>query len=220
MDAFEDRRDAGRQLGAALRSGPLADESRRIVVLAIPRGGVPIGAEVADALDATLDVVVVRKLRAPFNPELGFGALAADGHVEIDEDLVRRAGLTREQIDREIADRREVVAQRLEQYRSILPEPALSGAVAVVVDDGVATGGTARQACGLARRQDAQRVLFAAPVGPPHVERALAEAADEVVVLSQPADFMAVGQAYRDFTQLDDADVQRTLEQAAVARSR
>lgn len=220
MKVFRNRQEAGRELGEALRSGPLGDERRRVVVLAIPRGGVPIGASVADALGAALDVVVVRKLRAPFNPELGFGAIASDGHVEVDEDLVRRVGLGEEEIRREVEDRRRAVEDRLREYRSILPEPDLAGAVAVVVDDGIATGGTARQAAALARRQGAERVVLAAPVGPPGIERALGGEADDVLVLSTPAGFMAVGQGYEDFTQLDDEDVRRTLQEAAAARSR
>lgn len=219
MTTFSDRTEAGRLLGQALRDGPLTGEQRPVVVLAIPRGGVPVAAQVATALDADLDVVVVRKLRVPSQPELGFGAVGPDGAAEIDEALVRRLDLSREEVAGEIEDRRAAVEHRLAEYRAILPAPTLEGAVAVVVDDGVATGGTARQACLLARRQGAARVVLGIPVGPARVEQAMEGAADDVVVLSTPDPFMAVGQAYDDFTQLDDADVRRELERAASARA-
>ncbi|HWH32767.1 MAG TPA: phosphoribosyltransferase family protein [Egibacteraceae bacterium] len=214
MTRYADRRDAGRRLAEALRDH-LRGETRRVVVLAIPRGGVPVAAEVAEALDAALDVVVVRKLRAPFQPELGYGAIGSDGHVDVDRDMAARLGLTEEQVQAEVADRRAVVDQRVREYRRVLPQPDLGGAVAVVVDDGIATGSTARQACGLARRLGAARVVLAAPVGPPDVEAALAGVADDVVVPARPPDFQAVGQAYTDFAQLDDGDVLDALRSAA-----
>lgn len=211
MQVFRDRADAGRRLAVALSQRPELQADGRVVVLAIPRGGLPVGVEVARVLDAAFDVVVVRKLRTPHNPELGFGAVGPDGHADIDEDLVRRIGIAREEIEREIEDRTRAVEERLELFGSIAPPVDLRDAVAVIVDDGIATGGTARQACAYARRAGAARVILAAPVAPERVVHELGDAADAVVVLSQPAEFLAVGQVYQDFAQLDDDAVLATL---------
>lgn len=204
MQVFADRTDAGRQLAARLTDVPTVVGADRVIVLAVPRGGLPVGAEVARALAAPLDVAVVRKLRSPANPELGYGAIDAEGHVDLDEDTVERLGITREEIEAEIADRRELVQQRLELYREVTDRVEMAGACVVVVDDGIATGGTARQACAFARRAGAARVVMAAPVGPADVEHRLADVADEVVVLVHPAEFLSVSQAYEDFAMLDD----------------
>lgn len=213
MKVFEDRRDAGRRLAAALVDDDLVATAQRVVVLAIPRGGLPVGAEVAQALGAEFDVVVVRKLRTPHNPELGFGAVGPDGHVEIDQDLVERLGLTDEQIESEVKDRQRAITRRLALYRSVIPSVDLAGALAVVVDDGIATGGTARQACALARRLGAARVVLAVPVAPRRASVELGDAADRVLVLSEPAEFLAVGQAYKDFSQLDDPTTLEVLRE-------
>ena len=204
MTVFEDRREAGRQLAAALREADVVGDGDRVVVLAIPRGGLPVGAEVARAFDAAFDVVVVRKLRSPNNPELGFGAVGADGHVEIDHALTQELGLSEEQIRNEVEDRSRAVDRRLELYRAVAPAVDLEGAAVIVVDDGIATGGSARQACLLARRGGAARVVLAVPVAPVGVAQEMEAVADAVVVLSSPAEFLAVDQAYRDFAQLDD----------------
>jgi putative phosphoribosyl transferase len=211
MTVFEDRREAGQLLAAALQESGVVGDSDRVVVLAIPRGGLPVGAEVARVLGAHFDVVVVRKLRSPNNPELGFGAATGDGHVEVDEDLAAELGLTGEQVEAEVADRREAVQRRLNLYRDVTPAVDLAGAVVVVVDDGAATGGTARQACLLARRAGAQRVILAVPVAPRDVAEELRDVADELVVLSSPAEFLAVDQAYRTFVPLDDDDALAAL---------
>jgi putative phosphoribosyl transferase len=204
MKVFEDRRDAGRQLAALLAKEERLAEGRPLVVLAIPRGGLPVGAEVARALGAAFDIVVVRKLRTPQNPELGFGALGSDGNVELDEAIISRLGLDEEEIQAEIEDRRRVIASRLALFRSVTPAVDLRDATVIVVDDGIATGGTARQACHLARRMGAARVVLAVPVAPPHIAEEFTEVADRVLVLSEPAEFLAVGQAYKEFDQLDD----------------
>ncbi|MGH8932591.1 MAG: phosphoribosyltransferase [Egibacteraceae bacterium] len=204
MKVFEDRRDAGRQLAALLAKDQTLADGRRLVVLAIPRGGLPVGAEVARVLGAAFDVVVVRKLRTPQNPELGFGALGSDGHVEVDEAMVSRLGLTEEDVRAEIEDRQRVIASRLALFRSVVPPVDLSDASVIVVDDGIATGGTAREACNLARREGATRVVLAVPVAPPRAADELTGAADRILVLSEPAEFLAVGQAYKEFGQLDD----------------
>lgn len=217
MKVFDDRDDAGRQLGAELVARGIGGEGR-VVVLAIPRGGLPVAIHVARALDAVFGVVVVRKLRSPHNAELGFGAVGPDGHVDIDRDLVDRLGITQEQVDAEIADRRAAVDQRLAMYRRHVADVDLADATVVVVDDGMATGGTAAQALSLARRSGAKRVLFAVPVAPLGAEDQLTSLADDVIVLSTPAEFLSVGQAYREFDQLDDAAALAGVD-AAVDRS-
>jgi putative phosphoribosyl transferase len=214
MQVFLDRADAGRQLADVLATHPAVASSTRVVVLAIPRGGLPVGAEVARRLGAEFDVAVVRKLRSPHNAELGFGAVGPGGHVELDEGMVARLGLTGDQIAAEIADRRAAVERRLSMYRELVPEADVRDATVVVVDDGIATGGTARQACSLARHAGAATVVLAAPVGPRRVTQDLADAADAIVVLSTPAEFLAVGQAYQDFAQMDDEQTRAALERA------
>lgn len=218
MTVFEDRREAGRLLAAAVVDAGVLDADQRVVVLAIPRGGIPVGAEVARVLHAEFDVAVVRKLRSPNNPELGFGAVGADGHVEVDQDLVAELGLDPAQVDAEIADRVGEVAGRLEVYRGVRPPVDLQGAEVVVVDDGIATGGSARQACLLARRSGASCVVLAVPVAPRGISGELRDVADAVIVLSEPPEFLAVDQAYRDFDELDD-DAAVSLLAAAVEAS-
>lgn len=204
MTVFENRREAGRQLAAALHDHPALQGADRVVVLAIPRGGLPVGAEVARELGAGFDVAVVRKLRSPHNPELDFGSVGADGHVDIDEDAVAELGLTPEQVRGEVADREAAVRRRVDLFRGVAPALDLRGATVVVVDDGIATGGSARQACQLARRSGADRVVLAVPVAPRGAAGDLGDVADAVVALSEPAEFLVVDQAYREFSEIDD----------------
>ena len=211
MTVFEDRKDAGRQLAEELAGHPLLSDDARVVVLAIPRGGLPVGAQVARRLGAALDVAVVRPLRSPHNSELSYGAVGADGHVDLDEELVAELGLSEEQVQREVADRSESVRRRLAMYRQSTPEVELDGAVAVVVDDGIASGGTATQACLFARRAGASKVLLAVPVAPAAIVEELRDVADALVVLSEPEEFMNVDQAYKTFTHVDDGDATGVL---------
>jgi predicted phosphoribosyltransferase len=211
---FEDRAEAGRLLADRLAELSEVTAAERLVVLAIPRGGLPVAAEVAGRLEADLDVVVVRKLRSPHNPELGFGAVGLDGEVHLDQELVERLGISEEQVAREVADRKEVVAARVGTYREVAPLVELEGAVVIVVDDGIATGGTALEACRYARRRGAAAVVLAAPVAPRELPQDLVESVDVTLVLAQPPEFMAVGQAYRSFPDLDDESVMDGLRRA------
>lgn len=206
---FTDRAEAGRRLARALQH--LAQEDA--VVLAIPRGGVEIGAEVAREHGWALDIVVPRKVRAPSNPELGLGAIAPGVRV-LDQAMVEGLGVSREYLEREIAEQEEEIRRRQEAYRRGRPPEDLDGRVAIVVDDGVATGGTATAALRWARAQGARRVVLAVPVGPREGLRRLAEDADEVVVLETPEPFFAVGQWYRDFPQTSDDEVVSLLGSA------
>jgi putative phosphoribosyl transferase len=204
MQVFDNRAAAGERLADALTAHPVVQGADRLVVLGVPRGGLPVGAVVARALEAELDVVVARKLRSPSNPEIGMGAVGSDGHVEVDAETVERLGVSEERLAEEIADRRLAVQRRLDVYRSVVPPVDLGGATVIVVDDGVATGGTARQACAVARRSGAAVVVLAVPVAPADFAERLADAADHVVVLSTPAEFLGVTQASAEFEDLDD----------------
>jgi predicted phosphoribosyltransferase len=199
---FLDRREAAERLAEALRD--LAGQD--VVVLGIPRGGVEVAAVVAEALGAPLDVVIPRKVGAPGNPELGLGAVA-EGVQVLDERLIRILGVTPDYLGEEIAAQMEEIRRRQALYRRGRPEVPLHGKVAVVVDDGVATGGTAAAAIRSARSRGASRVVLAVPVAPPEAVRRLGEEADEVRVLATPEPFYAVGQWYEEFPQVSDQHV-------------
>jgi putative phosphoribosyl transferase len=198
---FADRRDAGRRLAAALAH--LRD--RRPVVLAVPRGGVVIGRQVADQLQAPMDIIVPRKLRAPFNPELAVGAVAEGGAVFVDEATAR--GVSRAYLDTEIAAQQQEIERRVQVYRAGRPIPDLAGRTAIVVDDGIATGATLVAALRAVRALGPAHLVAAVPVAPPEGVARLAQEADEVVCLFAPAVFYAVGQFYDDFRQVEDDEV-------------
>jgi putative phosphoribosyl transferase len=210
---FADRVDAGRQLADRLQHLRGQDG----VVLGLPRGGVPVAFEVAQALDAPLDVIVVRKLGVPFHPELGMGAIAEDGVRIINADVVRLARVT----DAELAEveqrERAELERRARRFRGDRPRVALAGKIAVVVDDGIATGSTARAACQVARAQGASRVVLAVPVAPPGWTARFQDDADELVCLETPESFFAIGQWYADFSQTADEVVIDCLERRAAA---
>jgi putative phosphoribosyl transferase len=209
---FEDRADAGRRLAEALDAYRVA----RPVILGIPRGGVVVGAEVARTLDAPLDVVVPRKVRAPGNPELGLGAVATGIRV-LDDRLIERlhvnAGYLEEEIEVELRE----IGRRERTYREDRPRRALRGRPAIVVDDGIATGGTAVAALRWTRAQDPSRVVLAVPVAPPQTIERLSREADDIVALATPTPFVAVGEWYERFEQTSDAEVVRLLRGLAGA---
>ncbi|RAS36363.1 putative phosphoribosyltransferase [Streptomyces avidinii] len=208
---FTDRTDAGRRLAVALRHLGRRDP----VVLGLPRGGVPVAYEVAQALGAPLDVIVVRKLGVPYHPELGFGAIGEGGVRVISEEIVRRTGVgEKDLVTVERAEAAELV-RRAHAYREGRPRLPLEGRAVVVVDDGVATGATARAACQVVRAQGAAYVVLAVPVAPPDAAARLREDADEVVCLSAPVLFSAVGEWYRDFSQTSDEEVVALLARAS-----
>jgi putative phosphoribosyl transferase len=203
---FSNREHAGRLLATHLVD--LAGEST--VVLGIPRGGVEVAAVVARELGAALDVVVPRKIGAPGNPELGLGAVA-EGVEVLDERLIRMLGVDPAYLAGEIAEQRREIARRVAAYRGDRAPAQIAGRIAVVVDDGVATGGTAAAAVRWAKDQDASSVILAVPVAPPDSVRRLAMEADEVRALVTPERFYAVGQWYEDFPQVSDGRVVELL---------
>ncbi|MGH2349145.1 MAG: phosphoribosyltransferase [bacterium] len=200
---FQDRRDAGGRLADALR----VYRERAPVVLAIPRGGVVVGYEVARRLDAPLDVVVPRKLRAPHNPELAVGAVAHDGSVYIDTPLVVNLGVDEAYLRRETDEQLEEIRRRMIAYRGDRPAPVLRDATAIVVDDGLATGSTMIAALRAVRGMSPAAVVAAIPVAPTDTADRLKGEADAVVCLHGPTLFYAVGQFYVDFDQVSDDEV-------------
>ncbi|MEU8918044.1 phosphoribosyltransferase [Streptomyces nigrescens] len=208
---FTDRADAGHRLAEALRHL----EGEEPVVLGLPRGGVPVAFQVARALHAPLDVIVVRKLGVPYQRELGFGAIGEGGVRVISDDIVRRGRL--EQADLASVEHAEAaeLARQAERFRAGRPRLSLEGRTAIVVDDGIATGATAAAACQVVRAHGAARVVLAVPVAPPDAAERLRGATDEFVCLSTPFAFSAVGEWYQDFSQTPDDEVVSLLAQAA-----
>ncbi|MEE6179755.1 phosphoribosyltransferase [Mycobacterium sp. 050134] len=205
---FDDRADAGRRLAERLASLRGQD----VVVLGLPRGGVPVAFEVAKALNAPLDVLVVRKLGVPFQPELAFGAIGEGGVRVINQDVVREIRLSEEDMAAVEAKERAEVERRSARFRHDHERISLAGRTALIIDDGVATGATAEAACEVARAQGASRVILAVPIGGGDVFARLSRYADEVICMHTPAFFFAVGQGYRNFTQTSDADVVTLLD--------
>jgi putative phosphoribosyl transferase len=223
--SFVDRRDAGVKLAAAvaqvLSASPRpSGTGGGTVVLGLPRGGVVLAAEVADALGAAWDVVLVRKLGAPHRPELGLGAIAEDGVRVLNERLIARLGVTDEELDAVTSRERAELDRRAALYRHDGPRATLTGATVVVVDDGLATGYTALAALESVRRRGAARTLLAVPVGARDAVALLRPAVDDLVCLVVPAEFEAVGQAYRTFGQVPDAEVLAALDRDPRRRDR
>ena len=210
VTVFRDRVDAGRQLAGRLEF--LRDQD--VVVLGLPRGGVPVASEVALALNAPLDVIVVRKLGVPLQPELAMGAIGEGGARVLDTDVCRRARISEDDLRHVERREREELDARVARYRRGRERVDVKGRVAVVVDDGIATGSTARVACEVVRRLGAARVVLAVPVGPSRTLRDF-PAADEVVCVSAVSRFLAVGYHYLDFSPTTDGQVIVLLDAAS-----
>ncbi|MFE4970751.1 phosphoribosyltransferase family protein [Kitasatospora sp. NPDC056651] len=208
---FADRTEAGRRLAALL--GRVAGPDT--VVVALPRGGVPVAAEVAAALGAPLDICVIRKLGVPYQPELGMGAIGEGGVRVLNQQVIRFSSVTGEQLAEVERTERAELERRARRYRGDRPPTDLRGRTVIVVDDGIATGSTARAACRIVRERGAARVVLAVPVAPPDWTERLDEVADDLVCVATPSPFFAIGEFYADFSQTEDAEVLRLLAEAA-----
>lgn len=211
MRVYQDRQGAGR--GLAERLGHYAGKPD-VYVLGLPRGGVPVAAAVAKALQAPLDVLTVRKLGVPGHEELAMGAVAAGGGQVLNEELVRRLGITPAEIGEVEARERRELARREQAYRGDRPFPELKGKTVILVDDGLATGATMKAAVAAVRAVGPSRVVVAVPVAPSETVRELERLADEVVCPLVPAEFEAVGQWYQEFPQTSDQEVTVALAES------
>jgi putative phosphoribosyl transferase len=208
MTFFGDRIDAGKQLAAALSDFA----GRNGVVLAIPRGGVVVGYQIAEALNLPLDVIVPHKLGAPGNPELAVGAIAEDGTAVLDEKLISYLGVSRGYIVEESDRQKAEIGRRLKVYREGMPPQNLNGKDVIVVDDGIATGSTMKATLASVKNRGAASVTVAVPVGPPSTIEELKHKADRVVCLHAPEYFEAIGQFYVNFSQTSDQEVIELLQ--------
>ena len=207
---FRDREEAGRTLGSLLQE--YAVEAP--IVLALPRGGVPVGYEVARALGAPLDVWVVRKVGVPWHPELGLGAVAEGGYLHISRKMVADIGISKEELEQAIESKRAEVEARVRRFRGERPPPELQGRTVILVDDGIATGGTVRAALRAIKAAGPRQVVLAVAVASPDVLASLASEVDRVVCPLVPEALYAIGLWYEDFRQVSDSEVVRLLEQS------
>lgn len=211
MPQFTDRRDAGQKLARELSEYANQED---VIVLGLPRGGIPVAFEVAKALEAPLDVFVVRKLGAPGNPELAMGAIASGGVRVMNEGVVDRLAISDESIEQTVEKEREKLQKREEIYRGARPEIELGGKTVILVDDGLATGATMRAAVSALREHDPEKIVMAVPTAPPESCAELGEMVDENICLTTPRPFFGVGGAYQDFSQTTNEEVRDFLERA------
>jgi putative phosphoribosyl transferase len=210
MAYFSDRVEAGKRLASAMRDFA----GKNGIVLAIPRGGVVVGYEIAKALSLPLDVIIPRKIGAPDNPELAIGAMTEDGTIILDDNLITYIGVQRDYIKAESERQKHEIERRLKLYRQNEPYPSLKGLDVVIVDDGIATGSTMKAALASVKNRGASTVTVAVPVGPPSTIKELKKQADRVVCLYAPEYFQAIGQFYTDFNQTTDEEVIQLLKQS------
>lgn len=210
---FYDRPSAGALLGVEV--GKLDLDSP--VILGLPRGGVPVAAKVAEAIGAPLDVIVVRKLGAPYQPELAMGAIGENGTIILNQDVIRDSHVSEQELSEAESRERAELDMRLHRVRSVRPRQSMVGRSVVIVDDGIATGATIRAAIRVARASGALEVTVATPVAPPEVVEMLKSEADRVVCLAQPHPFWAVGSWYRHFDAVSDDEVLELIRSAMIA---
>ncbi len=208
---FRDRRDAGSKLAEKLKN---YKNRKEVLVLALPRGGVVTGFEVARYLHSPLDVLIVRKIGAPRQPELAAGAISETGAVVLNQDVVSGYGISKKYIDDAVAGQKEEIARRQKLYRKGESITSLEGKVIVLVDDGVATGATMKAAIEALKGEKIRKLVVALPVAPPETANELKKMVDEFVCLETPQYFMAVGNHYQDFEQVSDEEVVRLIEKS------
>jgi predicted phosphoribosyltransferase len=207
IQIFENRIEAGKQLAEALK-----DLGNDVVVLAVPRGGVVVGYQVAHKLRAPLDIIIAKKIGAPFNPELAIGAVTEEGTITLDEELTSQMSVSKEYIDNEAKKQKKEIKRRLQAYRGDTPATEIVNRDVIIVDDGVATGSTLRAALISLRKRGAKSVTIAVPVGPPSTINNFKNEADRVVCLLTPEPFFAIGQFYINFDQTSDEEVTMLLK--------
>ncbi len=207
---FENRVDAGRKLGKALGKFKGTD----CVVLGIPRGGVVVANEVSSELGAPLDIIVTRKIEAPGEPEYALGAVTQEGEVILDRQAADSLGASKEYLDEQVRMKREEVKQRLERFRGDSPYPKLEGKVVVIVDDGIATGSSVGAAVMSVKKKNPKSIVVAVPVAPADSVESLAGEGVEVVCLETPGPFLAIGEFYGEFDQVEDLEVKRILDES------
>jgi len=214
---FSDRTNAGRLLAVAVKAKAYADP----VVLALPRGGVPVALEVARAIDAPLDLVLVRKIGVDFQPELAAAAVVDGDQPEIvvNEDVVKLARVSQDYLDAQVEAKLAEIAKRRQLYLKDRARAAIKGHTAIIVDDGIATGASIRAALHALRRKDPARLVLAVPVAPAETLAELQDEADDIVCLATPEPFYAIGAHYTDFRQVPDDEVVTLLASANVAKS-
>ena len=213
---FRDRLQAGRALGTALRAYRGRND---VLVLALPRGGVPVACEVAEFLGSRVDLMIVRKLGTPGQEELAMGAIASGGVRVLNRDVIEPLQIPDHAIDEVERRERREIERREHAYRGNRPRPAVAGQCVILVDDGVATGATMRAAIAALRQSKPSRIVVAVPVAPPDTVDLLRSEADEVVCLATPEPFRAIGSWYMEFPQLTDEEVRTRLSQAWAARA-
>jgi putative phosphoribosyl transferase len=201
---FSDRKDAGVQLTSRLKE---YKDRAGVLVLALPRGGVVTGHEIARFLNVPLDIVIVRKIGFPGQPELAIGAVSETGTVVLNESIISTYGVPKDYIEREISRQKEEISRRIKLYRKGKKLPSLEGKSIILVDDGVATGASIKAAITTLREEKLRKLIVALPVAPPGVADELEQMVDTFICIETPFDFMAVGAYYRDFTQVTDEEV-------------
>jgi len=209
---FQDRIEAGRLLAKRLKA-TYADRSD-VLVLGLPRGGVPVAYEVAKVLHAPLDICIVRKLGVPGNKELAMGAIALGGIMVMNENLVKSLTICQKAIAKVVATEQQELERRDHLYRGTRPVPDLTHRTIIIIDDGIATGSTLKAALSTIKQQQPERIVVAVPVAPPQIRQELKREVDEVVCLLSPENFYAIGLWYNDFSPTTDAEVSNLLQQA------
>jgi putative phosphoribosyl transferase len=212
---FNDRSDAGIQLASRLKE---YKDKEGVLVLALPRGGVVTGYEIARNLNATLDIVIVRKIGFPGQPELGIGAVSETGTVVLNNYIISGYGVSKDYIEHEVLRQKEEISRRVKLYRQGKRLLGLEGKTVILTDDGVATGATMKVAITSLREEKLNKLIVALPVAPPGVSEEIENMVDEFICIETPFDFMAVGSYYNDFTQVSDEEVVKLLKRSAEKR--